>query len=703
MTVTQPDYTPTDKRSARQAARHELQRQEALLKTGALQGAILNSAAFSVIATDELGIIQLFNVGAERMLGYAASEMVNRLTPTHISDPFEVMARAVELSRELGSTISPGFDALVFKAGRGIEDSYELTYIRKDGSRLPVIVSVSALTDGAGATIGYLLVGTDNSARKQAEERLQWTEVGLGLMLDSVTDHAIVRLDPQGLVLSWNAGAQRIQGYDASEIIGRHFGQFWRDQDTQAGAAQPVLDSAAESGQFEQQGWQLRKDGSTFWAKVAITPIRDPAGGLRGYALLSRDLTQSRIVEAELTGARQLAERSNLVQADFLGSMSHELRTPLTAILGFAQLMASSSPAPSPAQGESIAQILRAGWFLRELNDEVLDLATIESGRSSWSLEAVALDEVLRGCRTLVEPQALAGAVRVDYAHPDAPVFVKAEPARLTQALAQLVATAVRCSPGGASVGVENSAGDGQRVRISVRAAGPGLSEQQLTQLFQPFSRVLVQADAAEGTGIGLAMTRRVVEVMGGAVGVQSTAGAGSVFWIELPRADAPAQSAGPDAVASTGAPLVAAGPVRTVLYVEDNTANLQLVEQIIARRPDLRLISAGDGALGLELARTAQPDLVLMDISLPGMSGITAMQLLRADPATAHIPVVALSANAIPRDIGRGLEAGFFRYITKPIRIDEFLQTLDLALEFAQAAALSAPSHGPNRRGGVA
>ena len=698
MPVKQPDYTPSDKQSARQTARHELQRQAALLKTGALQGAILNSASLSVIATDELGIIHLFNVGAERMLGYAASEMVNRLTPTHISDPFELMARAVELSRELGSTISAGFDALVFKAGRGIEDSYELTYIRKDGSRLPVIVSVSALTDGAGATIGYLLVGTDNSARKQAEERLQWTEVGLGLMLDSVTDQSIVRLDPQGLVLSWNAGAQRILGYDAAEIIGRHFGQFYRDQDTQAGAAQRVLDGAATSGQFEQQGWQVRKDGSTFWAKLAITPIRDPAGGLRGYALLSRDLTQSRTVEAELTGARQLAERSNLVQADFLGSMSHELRTPLNAILGFAQLMASSSPAPSPAQGESIAQILRAGWCLRELNDEVLDLATIESGRSSWTLEAVSLEQVLRDCRTRVEPLAQAGAVRVDYEHPDGPVFVQAEPARLTQALAQLVATAVRCSQSGGSVGVGCIAGDGQEVRISVRATGPGLSEQQLTQLFQPFSRVVVQAGAAEGTGIGLAMTRRVVEVMGGTVGVHSAPGEGSLFWIDLPRAEAPAQAA-----ATAAAQQAAAGPVRTVLYVEDNIANLQLVEQVIARRADLRLISAGDGALALDLARTAQPDLVLMDISLPGMSGITAMQLLRADPATAHIPVVALSANAIPRDIDRGLEAGFFRYITKPIRIDEFLQTVDLALEFAQAAALSAPSHGPSRRTGVA
>ena len=199
------------------------QAEEALLKAGALQKAIFNSANFSSIATDAKGVIQIFNVGAERMLGYTAAEVVDKITPAEISDPQEVIARAAALSLELETTITPGFEALVFKASRGIEDIYELTYIRKDGSRFPAIVSVTALRDAQDTIIGYLLIGTDNTARKQAEEKLRWTEESFRLMVESVTDYAIVMLDPEGRVVSWNAGAERIKGYSAEEIVGQHF------------------------------------------------------------------------------------------------------------------------------------------------------------------------------------------------------------------------------------------------------------------------------------------------------------------------------------------------------------------------------------------------------------------------------------------------------------------------------------------------
>src|SRR5437016_9250000 len=201
--------------------------EEALLKAGALQSAIFNSANFSSIATDEKGVIQIFNVGAERMLGYTAADVLNRITPADISDPQEVIARAKALSIELATPITPGFEALVFKASRGIEDIYELTYIRKDGSRFPAIVSVTALRDDRGAIIGYLLIGTDNTARKLVEEKLRWTEEGFRLMVESVTDAAIVMLDPEGHVASWNAGAQRIKGYSTEEIVGQHFSRFY--------------------------------------------------------------------------------------------------------------------------------------------------------------------------------------------------------------------------------------------------------------------------------------------------------------------------------------------------------------------------------------------------------------------------------------------------------------------------------------------
>src|SRR5436309_12671345 len=235
----------------------EVRREAALLKTGALKNAILNSANFSSIATDEKGVIQIFNVGAERMLGYTAIEVVDRITPADISDPREVIARAKALSIELATPITPGFEALVFKASRGIEDIYELTYIRKDGSRFPAIVSVTALRDDRGAIIGYLLIGTDNTARKLVEEKLRWTEEGFRLMVESVTDAAIVMLDPEGHVASWNGGAQRIKGYSTEEIVGQHFSRFYPREDIERGAPQRDLDAVKVKGRFEAEGWRV--------------------------------------------------------------------------------------------------------------------------------------------------------------------------------------------------------------------------------------------------------------------------------------------------------------------------------------------------------------------------------------------------------------------------------------------------------------
>ena len=667
------------------AANIEAQRKDALLKTASLQSAIFNSANFSLIATDEKGVIQLFNIGAERMLGYAAAEVVNQLTPSHISDPLEVIARAVVLSREFETPIAPGFEALVFKAARGIEDTYELTYTRKDGSHLPAIVSVTALRDADATIIGYLLVGTDNSARKQAEEQLRWTEESFRLMVESDTDHAIVMLDPEGYVVSWNAGAQRIKGYSAEEIVGQHFSRFYPRQEIERGTPQRDLDTVIAQGRFEAEGWRVRKDGSTFWANVVFTAIRDQAGKLRGFAKLIRDRTERRQVEAEMASAKAVAEKASIANADFLSGMSHELRTSLNAILGFAQLMESDSPPPTSAQKENIAKILQAGWYLLELTNEILDLATIESGRLSWSLEPVSLTEVMLECKATIEPQAQKSGIRMSYPALDSPFYIKADRTRVKQVLLNLLSNAIKYNETGGSVVVECGVSAPQRIRVSVKDTGAGLSAEQLAQLFRPFSRVGQETSAAEGTGIGLVVTKRLVELMGGAIGVASTVGEGSVFWIELVAAAAPQLDADQAQLTAPAQPETRndAAP-RTVLYVEDNPANLQLVEQLIARRPDMRLLSARTGNAGIEIARAEQPDVILMDINLPGMSGIKAMQILRADTATAHIPIVALSANALPRDIERGLEAGFFRYLTKPIKVNEFMEALDVALKFA-------------------
>jgi signal transduction histidine kinase/CheY-like chemotaxis protein len=538
---------------------NEDRRQQAFLKTGALQNAILNSANFSIIATDEKGIIQLFNVGAERLLGYRAEEVVNRISPSDMHDPQEVMARAQSLSLELETPISPGFEALSFKASRGIEDVYELTKIRKDGSRFPAIVSITALRDDFGEIIGYLLIGTDNTVRKQ--------------------------------------------------------------------------------------------------------------------------------VESALHAALDAAEKANRAKTDFLSSMSHELRTPLNAILGFAQLMESGLPNPTPSQQRSLDQILKAGWYLLELINEILDLAMIESGKVTLSREPVSLSEVMLECRAMIEPQAQKRGIGLTFPQFEAPWFVKADRTRVKQVLINLLFNAIKYNQPGGTVAVECLQTQPDWLRISVRDTGAGIPPELVSQLFQPFNRLGKETGSEEGTGIGLVVTKRLVELMGGRIGVDSKVGVGSVFWFELSLTAAP-RSTALIAEHAAPAPLPEDTPMRTLLYVEDNPANLELVEQIIARRPDLRLLSAADASIGIAFARAYLPEVILMDINLPGISGVEAMKILRTDPATAHIPIIALSANALARDIEKALAAGFFNYLTKPIKVSAFLDAIDVALKFAQTEA---------------
>ena len=430
----------------------------------------------------------------------------------------------------------------------------------------------------------------------------------------------------------------------------------------------------------------IRKDGSRFPAIVSITALRDDYDGIIGYLLIGADNSVRKQVEAELINAKAAAEKANLAKSDFLSSMSHELRSPLNAILGFAQLMESGSPLPTPAQKASIDQILQAGWYLLELINEILDLALIESGKLSLSLEPMSLVDVLLDCQAMIEPQAQKSGIRMSFPQFDSPYFVKADRTRVKQVLINLLSNAIKYNRARGTVEVTCSASTAKRIRISVQDTGEGLSPEKLAQLFQPFNRLGQEASAEEGTGIGLVVSKRLVELMGGEIGVESTVGVGSVFWIELNLAAEPQPAAGADEpLAPIQARVQHGAALRTLLYVEDNRANMQLVEQLIARRPDMRLLSAGDGTRGIALARTHQPEVILMDINLPGISGIQALKILREDPATAHIPVLAISANAMPHDIKKGLEAGFFRYLTKPIKVNEFMEALDMALEFAE------------------
>ncbi|MFH1493804.1 MAG: PAS domain S-box protein [Pseudomonadota bacterium] len=843
----------------------EVRRQETLLKTGALQNAILNSANFSSIATDEKGVIQIFNIGAERMLGYTAADVLNKITPADISDPREVIARAQTLSVELETAIKPGFEALVFKASRGIEDIYELTYIRKDGSRFPAVVSVTALRDAQDAIIGYLLIGTDNTARKQIEaERqhlleiqeetnkqlqqsnatLQASEEKLSVTLNSIGD-AVIATDAEGRVTILNPLAEHLTGWMQAEAMGHPVDEIFRiiNKETRQPSTIPVLDTLAHGtvqglanhtivvardgrecdiadscapirdrdgrvigavlvfrdvteeyasqqvlrdntaliqtilnavvdgiitlrarggvvetvnpaaqqmfgyaaaeliGQSfsllipeldqDQRNGSLeyysasdearaiglvrevvgrRKDGSMFPMEMAVSEMW--LGGQRYFTGILRDITTRKQVEAEraqlyavlqdknaeLESAKYVAEKANLAKSDFLSSMSHELRTPLNAILGFAQLLESGTPPPTDTQTVRLHQIIKAGWYLLELINQILDLAVIESGKLSLSREPVSLIEVMRECQAMIESQAQQRNIHINFLPFDKTWFANADRTRVKQVLINLLSNAIKYNREQGTVEMKCTARGQERIRISIKDSGTGLSVEKLAQLFQPFNRLGQESGVEEGTGIGLVVTKRLVELMGGTIGVESTVGVGSEFWIELIRDVMPQLAAGDTLPAKPVRQGEEASALRTLLYVEDNPANLMLVEQIIAEQTHLRMLSAHDGNLGIAVARTHLPDVILLDINLPGISGIQALKILREDPVTAHIPVIALSANAMFRDIEKGLEAGFFRYLTKPIKINEFMNALDDALKLSEKGLVNENEDGQMR-----
>ncbi len=665
-----------------------------------LQRAIFNSANFSSIATDAEGVIQIFNVGAERMLGYTAAEVTNKITPADISDPQEVIARAKLLSVELATPIEPGFDALVFKASRGIEDIYELTYIRKDGSRFPAVVSVTALRDTQESIIGYLLIGTDNTLRnrfegeqKRLDQRLRDQQFYTRSLIESNID-ALIATDPSGIISDVNKQMEALTGCTRDELIGAPFKNYFTDADRAEAGIKRVL---SETKLTNYELTARARDGKETVVSYNATTFYDRDRTLQGVFAAARDITERKVLDHELQetnvalqGAKLAAEKANLAKSDFLSSMSHELRSPLNAILGFAQLMESGTPPPTPGQRDSIGQILQAGWYLLKLINEILDLALIESGKLSLSPEPISLADVLDECRGMIEPLASKGGIGLTFPRfRDALFFVKADRTRVKQVLINLLSNAIKYNRAGGAVEVICTITATRRTRIAVHDTGNGLPAEKLAQLFQPFNRLGQESGIEEGTGIGLVVSKRLTELMGGEIGAESTVGVGSVFWIELDSTRAPGLSA----VASE---LRAVVPLRaqtdaaphTLLCVEDNPANLLLVERLLERRPDIRLVTAKDGIGGVEMARSARPDVILMDINLPGICGLTALGILAEDPVTAGIPVIALSANAMPRDIEKGLAAGFYCYLTKPIKVNEFMDTLDSALEFVERRA---------------
>jgi PAS domain S-box-containing protein len=534
---------------------------------------------------------------------------------------------------------------------------------------------------------------SDITDRKGVDAQLATTLRELGDVKAAIDEHAIVAMtDGEGHITYVNQKFCDISKYSREELIGRdhrivnsgfHPKAFFRN------LWQTIGSGRVWKGEIRNKA----KDGSYYWVDTTIVPRLGENGQPIQYIAIRADVTERHQLDQTLQDKNLAlaqvaltAEKSNVAKSEFLSSMSHELRSPLNAILGFAQLMESGSPLPTPNQSASIGHILRAGWYLLELIDEILDLALIESGKLSLVLEPVLLSDVMRDCQAMVEAMAQTKGIRMNFPEFNGSCFVSADRTRLKQVVINLLSNAIKYNRAGGLVEVTCVVSPNQRLRISVRDTGEGLSPEKLGQLFQSFNRLGQENKAEQGTGIGLVVSKRLVELMAGTMGVQSTVGVGSTFWFDMDLSAAHPADTGIAIMPDLPVPPVAKTPVlRTLLYVEDNLANMELVEQLIGRRPDMRLLGAADAVRGIALARTHQPNVILMDINLPGVSGLQALQILRGDPLTAHIPVIAISANAMPNDIKAGQSAGFFCYLTKPIKITEFMAALDQSLEFAK------------------
>lgn len=551
--------------------------------------------------------------------------------------------------------------------------------------------TLKPVTDGAGKVSALVLNLVNVTERIKALEQAQESERRFRAMFENASD-GIAYIRPGSFsVAGGNARFAAMLGYAPEELVGLTSAAL------QPAALQPELTSLVANA-LHADGIGLedvplrRKDGTVMYAQVSFARIqyhgrdelvgffRDVTDKRAAAEALQRlnEALEERVQERtrELSQAKEFAERASRAKTDFLARMSHELRTPLNAILGFAQILQSSATAPlMPSQKSAVREILDGGCLLLELINEVLDLARIEAG--SLRLEAGSVDvrAAVQHAAALVKPLADERSIvlKTDIA-PD--VQVAGDDTRLRQVLINLLSNAIKYNRDRGAVQVRAIPGDGARLRISVTDTGMGISAADLSRLFVPFERAPSVRDSIEGTGIGLALSKRLIELMGGCIGVQSALGEGSTFWVELPVAEG--ARAGAAAAGTEQAALAQHQARATVLYVEDQPANLRLMESILATRPGTRMLAAHTPRLGLELAAAHQPDLILLDIQLPGMSGFEVLKRLRADAATAAIPVIAVTADAMPADVERGKAAGFADYVTKPLDVPRFLHTLE-------------------------
>ena len=657
--------------------------EEALLKAGALQNAIFSSANFSCIATDEKGVIQVFNVGAERSLGYTASEAVNKFTPAILHDPEEVIARAKRLSAEFAIPIAPGFEALIFKASRGIEDIYELTKIRKDGSRFPAVVSVTALRDAHSAIIiGYLLIGTDNTARHRAEEermkldqQLRDQQFYTRSLIESNND-ALMATDPRGIITDVNKQTEALTGCTRDELIGAPFKNYFTDPARAEAGINQVL-SAGKVTDYELSAQSV--DGTVTVVSYNATTFHDRNRNLRGVFAAARDVTERKRFEGklqetniELERARAAAESANRAKSVFLSSMSHEIRTPMNAILGMADMLWESQL--DVEQMQYVDVFRRAGASLLVLINDILDLSKIESGHLELENVGFNLEEVMNQAIELTAVRARGkGILLISRLVPGLISGLTGDPMRLRQVLINLLGNAIKFTESGEVVLTVRNRENHQagEIEFSVSDTGIGIAPEKLETIFEDFA----QADASTtrsygGTGLGLGISRRIVAAMGGSLNATSSVGKGSTFRFTAHFVPAPEHVQHVRVV-----PEDLLG--KRVLLIDDNATSCFILRETLEGwgllTDTFRLPRQALTHLREEMDSDRPYSLAIVDHCMPEMGGFEAAVEIRR--IAGELPIVMLSSEANPGDAARRIEAGLSGYAVKPVARTQLLR----------------------------
>jgi len=674
--------------------------EEALLKAGALQSAIFSSANFSSIATDAKGVIQIFNVGAERMLGYTAAEVMNKNTPADISDPQEVIARARTLSAELGTPITPGFEALVFKASRGIEDIYELTYIRKDGSRFPAVVSVTALRDAQDTIIGYLLIGTDNTARKQVEEermkldqRLRDQHFYNRSLLESNID-ALMTTDPRGIITDANKQMEALTGSTRDELIGAPFKNYFTDPTrAEAGINQVLSEGKVTNYELTARA----RDGSLTVVSYNASTFHDRDRILQGVFASARDVTELKLFEQRLQQKNVELEEASRMKSEFLANMSHELRTPLNAIIGFSEVLVDGLVGEMTEQQRGfLSDIYNSGKHLLSLINDILDLSKIEAGKMTLDLEPVQVGSLFANSLSIIREKAAARNIRLTLEAPEELGVVRSDARKVKQIVYNLLSNAVKFTSergdvtlkatrvpraevgelSGASMGRTFPLADNEFsdfLKISVTDTGMGISPEGLDLLFKPFSQIDSGLSRKfEGTGLGLAMVKLLADLHGGSVAVESEVGKGSRFTVWLPFRPA-------EGIVLTPTKPIQSLPVTpvpgslTALVVEDDFKSADLI-RVQLEAEGFVVLHAATAETALILAARQPLALITLDIMLPNMDGWEFLGRIKQTPGLKNTPVVIIS---IVADAEKGYALGAASVMQKPISRQELYDSL--------------------------